>query len=161
MPAWNLKSAEDDIIKWDYFVTHYEDQERQERDSHMTYRKTDGGYYAGKYPPEGAEPVGILYPRTGALGGCAEHNALITTYPHESDFTYIQELTGDDSWAPDNMRTYFEKLERAQYVVGSGHGSDGWLRTSLTSLTLVLEDLKLLSIVVSAASAMGKVRDFA
>ncbi|KAF2163704.1 GMC oxidoreductase [Zasmidium cellare ATCC 36951] len=156
VPAYNLKSAEDDIIKWDYFVTHYEDQERQERDSHMTYRKPDGGYYAGLYPPEGSEPLGILYPRTGALGGCAEHNALITTYPHESDWTYIQSLTGDDSWAPEKMRTYFEKLERAQYVVGSGHGSDGWLRTSLTSLTLVLEDLKLLSIVLSAASAMGK-----
>lgn len=157
VPAWNLKSAEDDIIKWDYFVTHYEDQKRQERDSHMTYRKPDGSYYHGLYPPAGAEPLGILYPRTGALGGCAEHNALITTYPHESDWTYLQQLTGDESWSPGHMRTYFEKLEKAQYVVGSGHGHGGWLRTSLTSLTLVLEDLKLLSIVVSAASAMGKV----
>lgn len=89
VPAWLPKLAEHDIIKWDYFITHYEGQERQERDSHMIYRKSDRGYYAGKYSTEGAEPVGILYPRTGALGCCAEHNALITTYPHESDFAFI------------------------------------------------------------------------
>lgn len=157
VPTYNLKSAEDDLIKWDYFVTHYEDQERQERDSKMTYRQTDGSLYVGKYPPAGAEPLGILYPRTGALGGCAEHNAMITTYPARSDWEYIQSITGDDSWAPDNMRTYFEKLEKIQYAAGSGHGTDGWLRTSLTSLTLVLQDTKLLSLVVSAATAMGKV----
>lgn len=118
-----------------------------------------GSYYAGKYPPEGAEPVGILYPRAGALGGCAEVNAMITIYPHRSDWTYLQTLTGDDSWAPDNMRTYFEKLERAQVATwGDGHGRDGWLRTSLTPLTLIVQDLKIVSIVLSALAAMGQVR---
>lgn len=158
VPAWNLKSGEDDAIKWDYFVTHYTDQQRQERDSHhMTYKRTDGSFYVGSSPPAGAEPLGILYPRTGALGGCAEHNAMITTYPHEADWTNLQTLTGDASWAPGNMRLYFEKLERAQYPVGAGHGLDGWLRTSLTSLTLIAKDLKIISLVVSATSAMGKV----
>ncbi len=58
------------------------------------------------------------------------------------------------------MRSYFEKLERCEYLGNSvvGHGFSGWLRTTLTPLTLVLEDQKLLSIVISAASAMGKVR---
>lgn len=97
VPTYNLKSAEDDAIKWDYFVTHYEDQDRQKRDSKMTYRKTDGSYYVGKYPPAGAEPLGILYPRTGALGGCAEHNAMITTYPNAVDWEHLQNITGDDS----------------------------------------------------------------
>lgn len=157
VPAYNLRSGEDDNIKWDYYVTHFEDVERQKQDTKMTYRNTDGSLYVGLYPPAGAEPLGILYPRTGTLGGCAEHNAMITTYPHEIDWSYIQSLTGDDSWAPDQMRTYFEKLERAQYISSSGHGTDGWLRTSLTSLLLVVEDLKLLSLVVSATTAMGKV----
>ncbi|KAH9835478.1 FAD/NAD(P)-binding domain-containing protein [Teratosphaeria destructans] len=156
VPAWNLKSAEDDNIKWDYFVTHYEDQERQKRDSKMTYRKTDGSLYVGKEPPVGAEPLGILYPRTGALGGCAEHNAMITTYPYERDWIYLQTITGDDSWAPAKMRSFFEKLEKVEYPVGSGHGSHGWLHTSLTNLLLVVQDLKLLSIALSAASAMGQ-----
>ena len=56
------------------------------------------------------------------------------------------------------MRTYFEKLERNRYVPSSivGHGYTGWLGTALTSLTLVVEDFKLLSLVVAAATAMGK-----
>ncbi|CAK4032226.1 Oxygen-dependent choline dehydrogenase [Lecanosticta acicola] len=156
VPTWSLKAGEDDAIKWDYWVSHYEDLERQKRDSKMTYRKTDGSYYVGLYPPAGAVPLGILYPRTGTLGGCAEHNAMITTYPNTIDWEGIQNITGDDTWAPDNMRTYFEKLERIQYAAGAGHGTDGWLRTSLTNLVLVLEDTKLLSCVVSAATAMGK-----
>ncbi|KAF2767034.1 alcohol oxidase [Teratosphaeria nubilosa] len=156
VPAWNLKSAEYDSINWDYFVTHYEDQERQKRDSKMTYRKTGGSLYVEKEPPAGAEPLGILYPCTGALGRCAEHNVMVTTYPHEQDWTYLQTITGDDSWAPANMRSYFEKLEKVEYPVGSGHGSDGWLHTSLTNLLLVVQDLKLLSTALSAASAMGQ-----
>ncbi|CZT24212.1 related to choline dehydrogenase [Ramularia collo-cygni] len=157
VPTYNLKAGEDPAIKWDYFVTHYEDPERQARDSHMTYLQTDGSYYHGLFPPEGAEPLGVLYPRAGALGGSAEVNAMITVYPHRSDWTYIQKLTGDNSWAPDNMRKYFVKLERAQYPNwGSGHGKDGWLRTSLTPLTLLLEDAKLISIVLSALAAMGR-----
>ncbi|KAI5358925.1 putative glucose-methanol-choline oxidoreductase, FAD/NAD(P)-binding domain superfamily [Septoria linicola] len=157
VPARNLQSTEDPAISWDYFVTHYKDEERQARDSKMTYKRTDGSYYTGKYPPEGAEPLGILYPRAGALGGCAEHNAAVTIYPFESDWTLHQTLTGDDSWAPANMRTYFEKLEKAQYLtLGSGHGYDGWFSTSLTELALVATDFRVLSIVLAAASALGK-----
>ncbi|CAK1366001.1 Oxygen-dependent choline dehydrogenase [Cercospora beticola] len=156
VPTYSLKSAEDDSIKWDYWVRHYEDLERQQKDTKMTYRNPDGSLYVGLYPPEGAEPLGILYPRTGALGGCSEHHALITTYPWRADWTYIQQLTGDDSWGPDEMRQHFVKLEKAQYPVGAGHGTDGWLRTSLTNLLLVAQDFKVLSIVLSAAAAMGK-----
>ncbi|GIZ36555.1 hypothetical protein CKM354_000002600 [Cercospora kikuchii] len=156
VPARNLQSGEDPNIKWDYFVTHYKDVERQKKDIKMTYRLSDGSFYHGLYPPEGAEPLGILYPRASALGGCAEHNAVVTTYPHKSDWTYLQTLTGDDSWAPEKMREYFKKLEHAQYPVGPGHGKDGWFHTSLTELTLVAADFKVLSIVLSAASALGK-----
>jgi choline dehydrogenase len=58
------------------------------------------------------------------------------------------------------MRGYFQKLEDCQYLPRSitGHGHNGWLKISLTSLTLVLEDQKLLSLVLSAGTAMGKVR---
>lgn len=85
---------------------------------------------------------------------------MITIYPFESDWSNIQSITGDDSWAPDHMRTYFEKLERNEYALPgtAGHGFDGWLQTSLTSLNLVIEDQKLLTLILSAATAMGKVR---
>jgi len=56
--------------------------------------------------------LGILYPRAGTLGGCGSHNALITIYPHDSDWDNIASLTGDDSWSASKMRTYFEKMER-------------------------------------------------
>jgi hypothetical protein len=57
------------------------------------------------------------------------------------------------------MQTYFEKLERCEYLPNSvtGHGFDGWLTTSLTSLALVVEDTKLISLVLSAATALGMV----
>lgn len=83
---------------------------------------------------------------------------MINIYPHRSDWTYLQTITGDDSWAPDNMRKYFQKLERAQVPTWiNGHGRDGWLRTSLTPLTLIAQDAKIISIVLSALAAMGEV----
>ncbi|KAF2135109.1 GMC oxidoreductase, partial [Aplosporella prunicola CBS 121167] len=38
----------------------------------------------------------------------------------------------------------------------AGHGFKGWLETSLTELTLIVQDLKVISLVVSAATGMGK-----
>lgn len=48
------------------------------------------------------------------------------------------------------MRTYYEKLERNRYLPSSivGHGFDGWLGTALTDLSLVVEDQKLLSLIL-------------
>jgi choline dehydrogenase len=159
VPAWQLNAQEFDDMKWDFYVQHYADEARQAKDTKMVYTQTNGEMYVGLDPPAGATPKGILYPRSGTLGGCASHNAMVTVYPFESDWEYIQTLTGDDSWAPSNMRSYFEKLERNQYLPNSviGHGFSGWLHTTLTPATLIIEDQKLLSIVLSAASAMGKV----
>lgn len=107
--------------------------------------------------PTGYEPLGILYPRTGALGGCSQHNALIAIKPVANDWLYIQTLTGDDSWAPDNMLAYFEKLEKCEYLPDSvfGHGFTGWLPTAVTNLELIVQDLKILSLVIAAATTMG------
>ncbi|KAK5112246.1 hypothetical protein LTR62_004407 [Meristemomyces frigidus] len=148
VPAWQPNAQEAPAMAWDFY----------ERDTKTTWRKTDGSLYVGQDPPAGAEYLGILYPRSGTLGGCGSHNAMVMVYPFESDWEYIQSITGDDSWAPNNMRGYFEKLERNEYLPSSivGHGFSGWLRTTLTPLTLVLEDQKLLSLIQGAASAMGQ-----
>lgn len=158
VPALQLQSTEYSPMKWDYFVHHYQNKTRQEKDSKMTWQTPSGDLYVGTGAPAGSIPLGILYPRAGTLGGCSAHNALITIYAHESDWTNIQTITGDSSWAPDNMRTYFEKLERNGYLPSSivGHGYTGWLGTALTDLSLVVEDQKLLSLIISAATAMGK-----
>ncbi|RDW58303.1 hypothetical protein BP5796_12233 [Coleophoma crateriformis] len=158
VPALQLQSTEDERTRWDYFVNHYPDLTRAKKDSKMTYRLADGSKYVGLHPPAGAVPLGILYPRAGALGGCAVHNAMITIYPHDSDWTNIQTLTGDASWSPTNMRNHFIKLERCGYLPNGarGHGFNGWLGTALTDLSLVVQDPKLLSVILSAATAAGK-----
>lgn len=158
VPALELNAVEYEPTKWDYFVNHYSNLTRQAEDSKMTYNTTSGQLYVGLTPPPGATPLGIYYPRAGSLGGCASHNALITILPHDSDWTNLQTITGDSSWNPNNMRTYFEKLESNRYLPASvvGHGYSGWLGTQLTSLALVVEDQKLTSLIAAAATAMGK-----
>lgn len=158
VPALHSVAAEYEPMRWDYFVHHYDNQTQNERDTKLVYTTADGNRYTGANPPEGAKPLGILYPRVGSLGGCASHNALITVYPHASDWSTIQELTGDASWAPDNMRKYFERLEKVRYLPNSitGHGFSGWLETSVTDLTLIAQDFKVLSLVLAAATGMGK-----
>ena len=85
---------------------------------------------------------------------------MISVYPFDDDWMYIQKITGDRTWAPSKMRSYFQKLEDCQYLPRSitGHGNNGWLKVSLTSLHLVIEDQKLLSLVLAAGTAFGKVR---
>ncbi|EOD49532.1 putative choline dehydrogenase protein [Neofusicoccum parvum UCRNP2] len=158
VPALHSVAAEYEPMRWDYFVKHFDDEEEQKRDTKLTYTLPDGSRYTGPNPPEGATPLGVLYPRVGSLGGCTAHNALVTVYPYESDWEHLQTITGDDSWAPDNMRKYYERLERARYLPNSiaGHGFSGWLETSLTELTLIAQDFKVISLVLAAAAGMGQ-----
>lgn len=163
VPALQLQSTEYTPMRWDYYVNHYSNLARQETDTKFTYRTPSGSLYIGLAPPAGSTPLGILYPRAGTLGGCSAHNALITIYPHDSDWTYIQTLTGDATWAPSKMRGYFEKLEQNHYVsqvlfgfVDNGHGYNGWLGTALTSLSLAFQDSKTLTLLAAFATAMGK-----
>lgn len=154
----NLKSTEDIAQRWDYYVNHYPDSAQQQKDSKLTWTTPSGGLYVGLDPPSGSTQKGIYYPRAGTLEGCGSHNALITIYPHESDWSNIASITGDDSWTPGNMRKYFERLERCEYLPNGvlGHGFDGWLGVGLTDLRLVAKDLKVVSMVQAAATAMGK-----
>jgi choline dehydrogenase len=128
VPAFHALATENDALRWDYFVRHYTDQTKQERDP--KYRDT----IAGK------RVDGVLYPRAGTLGGCTAHSAMILVYPHNADWNQIADLTGDPSWRAEKMRDYFERIERCDYRpderlldrVGpnpSRHGWNGWLQT--------------------------------
>jgi choline dehydrogenase len=154
----HFRASEFEDTAWSFWVNHFDDLGQQEKDSKMIYKLADGTQYRGLYPPEGAEPLGILYPRAGTLGGCSRHNAMITMYPFDRDWDNIATLTGDESWASKNMRQYFEKIENNKYLPTSviGHGYGGWLTTSVTYLGLVLQDFKFLNLVLSGASAAGK-----
>ena len=162
VPALHFIAAEYPPMAWNFYVNHYPDLETQRRDSKMTWRTPEGEIWVqllnGTSPPEGSEPLGILYPRSGTVGGSSQHNAQIMVYPHASDFQYIVDQTADTSWDPDKMRQYFQRLEKVEYLPNSvaGHGFNGWLATSLTDLQLIAQDLKLASLVLSAAAAMGK-----
>ncbi|KAJ5601101.1 hypothetical protein N7510_010635 [Penicillium lagena] len=156
VPAYSAKASEDPALAWNFFVHHYADDERQALDYKTTYETPDGTEYTGLNPPAGSTLKGTLYPRTGALGGCTAHNALVAIYPFESDFEYVATLTGDGSWAPDNMRKYFVNAERNHYLALSpGHGYNGWLQTEEAPLTLVLEDTQLLSMITGGLWALG------
>ncbi len=136
VPALHAKASEDKTVSMDYFVRHYEDEERQKKDPN--YRPDKGG---------------VLYPRGWTLGGSTAVNAMITVAPHASDWDEIAKLTGDPSWKAANMDQYLRKLEKNEYrpflkalytladKLGldsikkkieekSGHGFDGWLTTS-------------------------------
>jgi choline dehydrogenase len=119
-------------MSWDFFVNHYEDNDRAYRDSKYTWRTVNNTFYVGTNPPKGSKPLGILYPRAGTLGGCGNHNALNLALPPDNDWDHIANLTGDPSWSADKMQSYFEQIENNQYVLSyrteaNGHGFHGWL----------------------------------
>jgi choline dehydrogenase len=148
VPAFHARSTEDEDLRWDFFVKHYANEEQQRRDSK----------YEKQYK-------GILYPRAGTLGGCTAHNAMITVYPHNSDWDKIASITGDSSWRSDNMRKYFERLERCEYIDRpitlnenpTRHGFDGWLTTNRADFKLLTRDWQLLGVIIKAVlTAFGE-----
>jgi len=161
VPVFHGLATEDEDLRWDYYVRHYASDEQQGRDSKFVQ---DRG--------------GVLYPRAGTLGGCTAHNAMITVYPQNGDWDKIAQATEDTSWQSRNMRKYFERLERCQYITRprvypgrallrsilrwipglskltgnpGRHGYDGWLATNLARPGLVIEDDQLLRIITAAA----------
>ncbi|MGO9155765.1 GMC family oxidoreductase [Mycobacterium sp.] len=163
VPAFNGLATEDPATRWQFFVRHYADLKQQERDK--------------KYV---ADQDGVFYPRAATLGGCTAHNAMITVYPHAQDWDGIAELTGDQSWAAENMRAYFERLEDCGYrrrpwrrpsnpvlaalvthlplVSGrfknhARHGFGGWLHTSLADPLLAVGDEEIVGILLDALVA--------
>ncbi|MGZ8224075.1 MAG: GMC family oxidoreductase, partial [Methylobacter sp.] len=148
VPVFHTFSTENEAVKWDYFVRHYENEETQKKDP--------------KYTPEEG---GVLYPRAGCLGGCTAHNAMITVYPHNEDWDEVAKITGDPSWKADNMRKYFERLENCNHrpvyrwlaklgINPTRHGWNGWLYTEKAIPKSALGDKSLVrSIVDSVAKA--------
>ena len=124
VPAFHAFASENPALRWDFFVRHYANEERQSRDP--------------KYTPE---KQGVLYPRAGTLGGCTAHNAMIFIYPNNADWDQIAESTGDASWQAARMRRYFERLEDCHHrpvwrlvqkltrINPTLHGFAGWLST--------------------------------
>jgi choline dehydrogenase len=141
VPVLHAFASEHPDISWEFYAKHYANETQSKRDP--------------KYDPAKG---GVFYPRAGTLGGCTQHHAMITVYPHNSDWQNIVDVTGDTSWAPDKMRAYFEKLERCAYVTDPGtgnpnptrHGYKGWLTTTALDLAMGLGDPAVLQTVLQA-----------
>lgn len=145
VPAFHPLASEHPAIRWDFFVRHYADVERQRRDT--------------KCGPEG-----IYYPRAGTLGGCTAHNAMIFVAPHDSDWNGIAKLTGDHSWQAREMCRYFRAVENCHHrpfwrlldsigINPTGHGWTGWLDIEHAMPREVLVDDDLVRLVLRSARA--------
>lgn len=152
VPVFHPFASENDALRWDFFVRHYADDAVQRLDP--------------KYREEfdGRRVDGVLYPRSGCLGGCTAHNAMITVYPHNADWDELATLTGDGSWASGNMRKYFQRLEdchhrpawRAIAKLGinpTRHGFGGWLHTEKAIPEAAFDDKKLVTTLIDSAAA--------
>jgi len=144
VPVFHAIASENDAMKWDFFIRHFQNDEQQERDPKYC-KKCDG----------------VLYPRAGTLGGCTAHNAMITIYPHDADWNDLAEATGDESFRAVNMRRYFERLENCRYrpiwrwlaklgINPSRHGWQGWLHTEVSIPEAALNDRDLVKVIGSA-----------
>jgi choline dehydrogenase len=136
VPAFHPLASENPAMSWQFFVRHYADDARQNRDPKL-------------------QPDGIFYPRAGTLGGCTAHNAMILMAPHDADWDALAELTGDASWQARRMRRYFQHLENCRYrpvwralswlgLDPTGHGWSGWLPIECAMPWQVFEDRRLL-----------------
>jgi choline dehydrogenase-like flavoprotein len=150
VPVFHGYASENTNIAWNFFVRHYDDDQQQTRDPN----------YVADY--NGKHVDGVLYPRSSALGGCTAHNAMIFVYPHNSDWDYIAELTGDSSWRADNMRKYLEKIEDCRHrrlhrflswfgFNPTRHGWNGWLTTEHAIPLIALLDWTLIRTVAISA----------
>ncbi len=146
VPAFHPLATEDPALSWAYYVRHYADQAQQERDCKFVTAKN-----------------GIFYPRSGTLGGCTAHHAMITVTADAADWDGIADLTGDASWHSAIMRGYFQRLERCRYRSPprdrfndpSRHGYQGWLTTQINSPFLLARDAQLAEVVFGAIEGAG------
>jgi choline dehydrogenase len=142
VPALHARAAEDDAMRWDFWVRTYANDDRQKRNERWN-----------------AARQAILYPRAGTLGGCTAHNAMITLRPHDADWDAIAATLGDESFRATNMRKYWTRLEHCDYAPASlrtGHGKDGWLHTDIARVALAFGDERLRAIVYAAIEEAAK-----
>ncbi|KAI0199097.1 GMC oxidoreductase [Astrocystis sublimbata] len=122
-------------ITWDFFVGHYpEGDARANQYSHMTWKTPEGRYWVGQTgAPSGSTLLGVYYPRGASLGGSSMINAMCTWLPSDSDWNYVYELTGDETWKAENMHSVFTKIEHNNYMPKgtADHGFDGFFQTNM------------------------------
>jgi choline dehydrogenase-like flavoprotein len=100
---------------WGFRVRHFTSDRRQMQDS-----KACNDCHTGK--------TAVFYPRASALGGCTAHHAMISIYGSDYDWQKMADLTGDNSWAPGQMRAIYQRIERVRHTVLGGKLAWLWER---------------------------------
>lgn len=144
IPAFWGASTEDPKFAWSFFGK-----------QNANYDEKNSNFTPGR---------GVLYPRAATLGGCTAHNAMITMYPHASDWDQLSDLNEDASWSATHMRQYYRRLEDARYLssadaVAKRRGKGGWLKVERTDPDLVEADPVLRDFVIAAALESGADRE--
>lgn len=125
VPGFQALSTEHPDLSWRYFVKHYNEE-------YPAFGR-DPKWYPNPEKPEQIEDQkaheerkGIFYPRSAGLGGCTIHNALITITGPDSDWNELADFLGDQTWCGQQMRGYFQQLERNQYADVPDKIPQGW-----------------------------------
>ena len=161
-PALHLLASERNGLSWQFFIDHYSDNERAQRDS----KYCNNNKPCEDLPqPAPEHKQGVFYPRGSTVGGSTAVNAMISVKVHDSDWNYIADITGDNSWNAQSLQNYFLEVERNLYGgdASTGHGTKGWLPISQgygnVSLDVVTSYLSLLKGLSSAATGSGNLFD--
>jgi len=149
-------------LTWDFFVKNYPDEKRNMMNNHLVWKTTAGRYWvaAGSAtPPAGAKFLGVYYPRGSSVGGSSMINAMCTWLPSDSDWNYIQNITGDASWNAANMRKIFERIEKNNYLPQgtAGHGFNGYFQTNMNKPASISQPV--LGIIQAIAANFSKSTD--
>lgn len=89
-------------LSWNFYVKHSNDLEQAKRYNLMVWRLQNGELWVGRDPAseghQGAERLGVFYPRGATLGGSAIVNAAATFLPSDSDWDFFDKGVGDGIW---------------------------------------------------------------
>lgn len=144
IPIMQARASEDAEMRWDFHVSHYDNDRRAAADSKWV-----------------AERDGVLYPRGSTLGGSTAISAMVHVAPRASDWDALARLTGDASWSGESMRAIFERMENWQGVdaaplpgdseadrdAKARHGTSGWLRTTRANPALAGREPRFLDVI--------------
>ncbi|KAH7111000.1 hypothetical protein B0J13DRAFT_534442 [Dactylonectria estremocensis] len=158
--AWGRAVGIPESLSWSFWVRHYDGDEIEKKYLHLVWRLANGDLWVGPTSdaPDGAEMLGVQYPRGATLGGSSIVNSGLTVLPSDSDWTYIKGITGDSSWSPRHMRDLFVKLEKNQYLPRGtpGHGFDGYLKTIMGNGSIFLASPQATEVLGSMAAEAGQ-----
>ncbi|KAL5591117.1 hypothetical protein FOBRF1_014674 [Fusarium oxysporum] len=158
--AWARAIGISESLSWSFWTRHYDDDELEKKNQHLVWTLPTGDKWVGpgSEAPDGAEMLGVQYPRGATLGGSSVVNAGLTVLPSDSDWEHIREITGDASWNAKHMRDLFVKLEKNQYLPPGtpGHGFDGYLRTIMGNGSVFLASPQATEILGSMAIEAGQ-----